>query len=179
MIDNEIRIYDRIFMDADGSHADFNYRVPLSINFFRLELYNLEWDMYKIMVFEAFIILTLKFGNPFYFQQKKFFQLFRINEHVFRRLRQELTRLGFLTTARGNKNQNFKNYYTVNFEVIIDKIDEVFNFYDPIEGEVNQFLKKHYKDEFGYLSHLTLEDTRRRRSSFQNDFFDFNRASRL
>ncbi len=138
------------FKDSDGAWDAYNLRTPLCVNTFRLDLYRSDWDIQKILVFEAFIVLSLKYGNNFYYQQKRFIENFRIKEHTFRKCKNELIEASFLTIHRANKENFHRNFYRVNYDNIINQIDMIYDF-SVFENDVTETsLRDAFKDIFKF-----------------------------
>lgn len=114
--------------DSDGVHRGFEFRSPLSINTFRYDLYRKEWTIERILVFEVFIIYTFKYGNPFYKTMKNLRKDLRMTPHTIRKHRDFLIDNGFVGKKLSSEKENYKNIYTVDYQEIINKIDDIYNF---------------------------------------------------
>ncbi|MBD3615354.1 MAG: hypothetical protein HUJ22_02190 [Gracilimonas sp.] len=130
--------------DSDGVYHDINTRTPLALNTYRLDLYQSDWKIEKIALFELFIVLSMIYGKVFYYQKERFLENLRLSDHAYRKYRRELENAGFINIKPGNKKNNFKNRYSVNFDCIINNIEEIYHFnqFD------NKFINEAYKNDF-------------------------------
>lgn len=135
---------DLLIKDSDGYYHEINTRTPLALNTYRLDLYQSDWKIEKIALFELFIVLSMIYGKVFYYQKERFLENLRLSDHAYRKYRRELENAGFINIRSGNKKINFKNRYSVNFDCIINKIDEIYYF----NQFSNEMMNKAYKEDF-------------------------------
>ena len=129
MINNQEVIQHFAFdYDADGVHRGYKFRSPLCINTLRFDLYRDNWTMERILVFEVFIIYTFKYGNPFYKTLEKLSTDLRMTTYTIRKQREYLIDQGYLQKRLSSEKNNFKNIYTVDFNEIVENLNNIYKF---------------------------------------------------
>lgn len=134
--------------DTDGELVGHLMTTPLCTHFARLDLYRsdkIEW----IILFEGFIIYSQIFGNGFYRQRETIMKDLRISRRIFDNNTKALIGDGYLSKVRGGKEMSHKNIYHVNFDKIIENIDQIYRF-DIINSESQKYVKERYILKFNH-----------------------------
>lgn len=113
--------------DADGKKIGTFITSPLAIHTPRFDIYR-DWDIIKVLVFETFIIYSKMYGNPFYKPRKFLIEDLRLSKHALLKNLDFLIEQGYISKRLSGPDENYKNYYTVNYDKIIDKIDVIYRF---------------------------------------------------
>ncbi|GAA5521523.1 hypothetical protein LQ318_07210 [Aliifodinibius salicampi] len=133
--------------DTDGDFI--KYRSPFAVNFYRLEAYR-DWCLEKIILFEAYLHLYRNLGNDFYYQKSRLYKLTKLKRHTVDKYTQQLKEAGYITVNRRGDEYNFKNYYHINFDEIIDDLYEIYDLEQmDVAGQLDN-LKDLYEILFQY-----------------------------
>ena len=135
-----------IYSEPEGKYAGPIIASPLCIHFARFSIYR-SWDFTKILVFEAFIIYTQRFGNRFFRTQAKMIKDLRLKKYTLLKTVESLIDDGYITKVQGGEEDNFKNFYTVDFDKIIENINQIYRF-EVFEGITKEAVRDLYMRKY-------------------------------
>lgn len=153
-----------VLSDSDDKYT--GYRNLISMRFKRLGMYKSTWTIEDVLVFEALLVLSKCFGSGKFFKQYKFLtKMTRLSKHKIRNVLKKLSSYGFITITRETKTR--KNFYKVQYEIIKNKIDLIYDFSD-LEGIDKRAFKRAFQDFFDYHEVSGFYD--------DNSFLEFDEA---
>jgi DNA-binding MarR family transcriptional regulator len=129
-----------------------------SIHFGRLKSYNPKWKLYKIILYEYMLFCYKKHGQEFTKITSMIKEATRLGKTSVYKYIQELEEHGFITVYRSKKRngKDFMNRYKINFDVIVERLDEIYNLPNDEDKKANiEFLK----DMYEYLRDNTYKST--------------------
>jgi len=155
------------YSTIDGGYKDGV--TVFSFHTMRMQAYKDDWSLEQIVVYEALLNRSRRYNHSeFYYQQKRLMSEFRVGEHKLRKCINKLKDLNLISVKRKKTKEDRKNYYTVNFDVIRNNLDRIYDFRkfpdDSMEYFVEMFQNFYryfeYGETFSFKSdeRLTLEE---------------------
>jgi len=148
-----------LYSEPDGQYAGPIIASPLCIHFARFDIYR-NWDFTKILVFEAFITYSHMYGNRFFRIQEKMIEDLRITKYTLLKTVKSLIDDGYITKAQSGEDENFKNFYTVDFDKIIKDINQIYNF-EVFEANASQGVRELYISKYKVYKDRAIKHDRR------------------
>lgn len=124
-----------------------------AVHFKKLGVYNRDWDLSHILVYELMLVMSRKTGNTeFYKQIHKIMEDTRLGRHKVRKAIEFLETKGILNTSRS---QGGKTYYSINYSWIKENLDKVYDFtnvpdneIEPLSRLLKTFINYHSNTEY-------------------------------
>ena len=143
------------YSEPDGKYAGPIIASPLSIHFARVYLYR-NWDFKKILVYEAFITYSQRYGNPFFKKQSVMIQDLRITKYSLLKTMNYLIDDGYITKSQGGESDNFKNFYTVVFDNILKNLHQIYDF-DKFGDDNKQIAIEMFQYKFEMYKNMAIK----------------------
>jgi len=148
-----------LYSEPDGKYAGPIIASPLCIHFARFNIYR-NWGFTKILVFEAFITYSHMFGNRFFRIQEKMIEDLRLTKYTLLKTVKSLIDDGYITKAQAGEDENYKNFYTVNFDKIIKDINQIYRF-EVFEGITKEAVRDLYMRKYEMYKDRAIKHERR------------------
>ncbi len=142
-----------------------------AINFRRLQSYNKDWKLNQIIFYEYLLQCHRRYGKVFTRSRSDFKNDTLISEGTVRNLVEDFEKRNFIKVTRSEKQikgQDFRNRYSVDFEVIKQSLRDIYDFGNKTEKEIqeNEEILKAWYD---YLSNNTYKESNNIDSSEEFD----------
>ncbi len=148
-----------IYSEPDGKYAGLIIASPLSIHFARYDMYR-SWDYKKILVYEAFITYSQMFGNPFFRTEDNLSEDLRLPIYSIQKNIKFLISDGYITKVKGGESEDFKNFYTVNYDKIIEDVNKIYNF-EVLDSDTEKGVRELYVEKFEMYKNRAVKHEKR------------------